>query len=231
MSGLSKFLFGAAVTGAAAYGVYSFLQKYRVEITPVDGKNDNTAEDSTEFAGEETPDPAKENTGNVGKTFDPAKFFDPEKASAAADTIRDAANRAYTTIQHGSHQAADAVRETVIPKGQEVVGKVKDTVVPKGQEVLEKVREAVQSRAEEGGETAAEAPDEPGDASVPDTDTVPAQEEETSVTVEKDDRGEAEESSVPADEAETTETYVSEEKDAADSAGKDETIEFFDDEG
>lgn len=71
-------------------------------------------------------------------------YADPETAPGTFDpaNIKDAADRAYTTIQHGTEEVTSSIRKTVGPQGSEILGnvteaagKVRDTVAYAGKKV------------------------------------------------------------------------------------------------
>lgn len=57
-----------------------------------------------------------------------ANAEDPETAPTALDpeNIKDAANRAYTTIQHGTEEAAGNFKKAIGPQGEELLNNVQD---------------------------------------------------------------------------------------------------------
>lgn len=73
-----------------------------------------------------------------------ANAADPEQAPGALDpeNIKDAANRAYTTIQHGTEDAMTNIKKAIGPQGEEILdnvsdaaGKIKDTAVDTGKRI------------------------------------------------------------------------------------------------
>ena len=106
MSRFGKFVAGIAVIGAAAAGVYYYLdQKSRKTQTAGNGDDENET----------------------------------------ADSIKNAADRAYTTIKHGTDETVNKVREAFAEggKGREVLdeaktaaGKIKDDVVDSASKVI-----------------------------------------------------------------------------------------------
>lgn len=73
-----------------------------------------------------------------------ANAEDPDLAPTALDpeNIKDAANRAYTTIQHGTEEAAGNFKKAIGPQGEEILnnvtdaaGKIRDTAVDTGKRV------------------------------------------------------------------------------------------------
>lgn len=74
--------------------------------------------------------------------------------------LEEAASRAYTTIQHGSRQAVEKVREAVGPKGGEVMDEIGAAAREMGKTVrdsADKIKDILQSRDEEAEEPAEEA--------------------------------------------------------------------------
>ncbi len=137
MKKFSKLVAGAAVLGAAAYGVYSYLNKLEEDF------DYEESDIELEPAGEEAAEDAEDNV---------------TAADDAAETFKQAANRAYTTIQHGSKQAMDKVKEAVGPKGEEVLSEVGVAAKEMGKTVVEsatKIREILQEKDEELSEEAA----------------------------------------------------------------------------
>ncbi len=151
MKKFSKLVAGAAVLGAAAYGVYSYLNKLEEDF------DYEESDIELEPAGEEAEEAAEDDVTAVDD---------------AAETFKQAANRAYTTIQHGSKQAMDKVKEAVGPKGEEVLSEVGVAAKEMGKTVVEsatKIREILQEKDEELSEENAE---EAADASVPSDEAV-----------------------------------------------------------
>lgn len=131
MKKFSKLVAGAAVLGAAAYGVYSYLNKLEEDFDYEE--SDIELEPLSEEAAEDAAD-------------------DVTAVDEAAETFKQAANRAYTTIQHGSKQAMDKVKEAVGPKGEEVLSEVGVAAKEMGKTVVEsatKIREILQEKDEE----------------------------------------------------------------------------------
>lgn len=131
MKKFSKLVAGAAVLGAAAYGVYSYLNKLEEDF------DYEESDIELEPAGEEAAEDAADDVTAVDE---------------AAETFKQAANRAYTTIQHGSKQAMDKVKEAVGPKGEEVLSEVGVAAKEMGKTVVEsatKIREILQEKDEE----------------------------------------------------------------------------------
>ena len=153
MSKLGGLLFGAAVMAGVAAGVYYYLDK-------------------------------QDRKGSAGADETDDEFItDEEEEEDAVDAIRDAADRAYATIKHGTDETISKVREAVGPKGEEIMdvaskavgdmagvvtdsaAKVKsildqkeETAVPAGaEEVFAAVQESSEKTEEISGEAAAEA--------------------------------------------------------------------------
>lgn len=134
MKKFSKLVAGAAVLGAAAYGVYSYLNKLEEDF------DYEETDIELEPAGEEEDDDTQDDVTGVDD---------------AAETFKQAANRAYTTIQHGSKQAMDKVKEAVGPKGEEVLSEVGLAAQAMGKTVAEsatRIREILQENEEEFSE-------------------------------------------------------------------------------
>ncbi len=157
MKKFSKLVAGAAVLGAAAYGVYSYLNKLEEDF------DYEETDIELEPAGEEEGDDTQDDVTGVDD---------------AAETFKQAANRAYTTIQHGSKQAMDKVKEAVGPKGEEVLSEVGLAAQAMGKTVAEsatRIREILQENEEEFSEEETEetvsvetpAEDEASDAAKP----------------------------------------------------------------
>ncbi len=157
MKKFSKLVAGAAVLGAAAYGVYSYLNKLEEDF------DYEETDIELEPAGEEEDDDTQDDVTGVDD---------------AAETFKQAANRAYTTIQHGSKQAMDKVKEAVGPKGEEVLSEVGLAAQAMGKTVAEsatRIREILQENEEEFSEKETEetvsvetpAEDEASDAAKP----------------------------------------------------------------
>ena len=110
MSAFGKFLVGIGVAGAVAGATYYMLEQL----------------------GEKAKQPVRSSAG--GENGDVIDLS--ESAQAVTDAAKEAADRAYTTIKHGSEEAVDALKEAVGPTGSEVIdvvgetaGKVKDAFV------------------------------------------------------------------------------------------------------
>lgn len=107
MKKFGKLVLSTAVLGAAVYGVYSYLNKLEEEEDY--GYDDSDYEEVDE-------------NGEPVASAEEEEFYDDEVDTA--ETIKQAANRAYTTIQHGSKKAMEKVKEAVGPRGEEVISEV-----------------------------------------------------------------------------------------------------------
>ena len=105
MGKISKLIFGTALVGAAAYGLYSYLTKVEED----EDYMDSDLEDIEKLEGAPSDEEAEAE-----------EDFEEDDFDVTAETIKQAANRAYTTIQHGSQQAVGRMKEAVGPKGEEV---------------------------------------------------------------------------------------------------------------
>ena len=138
MGKISKLIFGTALVGAAAYGLYSYLTKVEEDEDYVD----SDLEDIEKLEGA----PSDEEAEDEGD-------FEEDDFDVTAETIKQAANRAYTTIQHGSQQAVDRMKEAVGPKGEEVLNTVEAAATEVGKTVKDsatKIREILREKNEEG---------------------------------------------------------------------------------
>lgn len=167
MGKISKLIFGTALVGAAAYGLYSYLTK-------VEEDEDSDLEDIEKLEGAPSDEEAEDE-----------EDFEEDDFDVTAETIKQAANRAYTTIQHGSQQAVDRMKEAVGPKGEEVLNTVEAAATEVGKTVKDsatKIREILRERNEEGAlyDEAAEAAPAEGkeEAPVSDEAVKPAEEKE-----------------------------------------------------
>ena len=164
MGKISKLIFGTALVGAAAYGLYSYLTKVEEDEDYMDSDLEGAPSD------EEAED---------------EEDFEEDDFDVTAETIKQAANRAYTTIQHGSQQAVDRMKEAVGPKGEEVLNTVEAAATEVGKTVKDsatKIREILREKNEEGAlyDEAAEAAPAEGkeEAPVSDEAVKPAEEKE-----------------------------------------------------
>lgn len=167
MGKISKLIFGTALVGAAAYGLYSYLTK-------VEEDEDSDLEDIEKLEGAPSDEEAEAE-----------EDFEEDDFDVTAETIKQAANRAYTTIQHGSQQAVDRMKEAVGPKGEEVLNTVEAAATEVGKTVKDsatKIREILREKNEEGAlyDEAAEAAPAEGkeEAPVSDEAVKPAEEKE-----------------------------------------------------
>lgn len=167
MGKISKLIFGTALVGAAAYGLYSYLTK-------VEEDEDSDLEDIEKLEGAPSDEEAEAE-----------EDFEEDDFDVTAETIKQAANRAYTTIQHGSQQAVDRMKEAVGPKGEEVLNTVEAAATEVGKTVKDsatKIREILREKNEEGAlyDEAAEAAPAEGkeEAPVSEEAVKPAEEKE-----------------------------------------------------
>lgn len=137
MGKISKLIFGTALVGAAAYGLYSYLTKVEEDKD----YTDSDLEDIEKLEGAPSDEEAEDE-----------EDFEEDDFDVTAETIKQAANRAYTTIQHGSQQAVDRMKEAVGPKGEEVLNTVEAAATEVGKTVKDsatKIREILRERNEE----------------------------------------------------------------------------------
>lgn len=137
MGKISKLIFGTALVGAAVYGVYSYLTKVEED----EDYTDSDLEDIEKLEGAPSDEEAEAE-----------EDFEEDDFDVTAETIKQAANRAYTTIQHGSQQAVDRMKEAVGPKGEEVLNTVEAAATEVGKTVKDsatKIREILRERNEE----------------------------------------------------------------------------------
>ena len=137
MGKISKLIFGTALVGAAAYGLYSYLTKVEED----EDYMDSDLEDIEKLEGAPSDEEAEDE-----------EDFEEDDFDVTAETIKQAANRAYTTIQHGSQQAVDRMKEAVGPKGEEVLNTVEAAATEVGKTVKDsatKIREILRERNEE----------------------------------------------------------------------------------
>lgn len=137
MGKISKLIFGTALVGAAAYGLYSYLTKVEED----EDYMDSDLEDIEKLEGAPSDEEAEAEEN-----------FEEDDFDVTAETIKQAANRAYTTIQHGSQQAVDRMKEAVGPKGEEVLNTVEAAATEVGKTVKDsatKIREILRERNEE----------------------------------------------------------------------------------
>lgn len=137
MGKISKLIFGTALVGAAAYGLYSYLTKVEED----EDYMDSDLEDIEKLEGAPSDEEAE------GE-----EDFEEDDFDVTAETIKQAANRAYTTIQHGSQQAVDRMKEAVGPKGEEVLNTVEAAATEVGKTVKDsatKIREILREKNEE----------------------------------------------------------------------------------
>lgn len=170
MGKISKLIFGTALVGAAVYGVYSYLTKVEED----EDYMDSDLEDIEKLEGAPSDEEAEAE-----------EDFEEDDFDVTAETIKQAANRAYTTIQHGSQQAVDRMKEAVGPKGEEVLNTVEAAATEVGKTVKDsatKIREILRERNEEEAlyDEAAEAAPAEGkeEAPVSDEAVKPAEEKE-----------------------------------------------------
>ena len=138
MGKISKLIFGTALVGAAAYGLYSYLTKVEED----EDYMDSDLEDIEKLEGAPSDEEAEAE-----------EDFEEDDFDVTAETIKQAANRAYTTIQHGSQQAVDRMKEAVGPKGEEVLNTVEAAATEVGKTVKDsatKIREILREKNEEG---------------------------------------------------------------------------------
>ena len=138
MGKISKLIFGTALVGAAAYGLYSYLTKVEED----EDYMDSDLEDIEKLEGAPSDEEAEAE-----------EDFEEDAFDVTAETIKQAANRAYTTIQHGSQQAVDRMKEAVGPKGEEVLNTVEAAATEVGKTVKDsatKIREILREKNEEG---------------------------------------------------------------------------------
>lgn len=137
MGKISKLIFGTALVGAAAYGLYSYLTKVEEDKDYMD----SDLEDIEKLEGAPSDEEAEDE-----------EDFEEDDFDVTAETIKQAANRAYTTIQHGSQQAVDRMKEAVGSKGEEVLNTVEAAATEVGKTVKDsatKIREILRERNEE----------------------------------------------------------------------------------
>lgn len=137
MGKISKLIFGTALVGAAAYGLYSYLTKVEEDKDYMD----SDLEDIEKLEGAPSDEDAEAE-----------EDFEEDDFDVTAETIKQAANRAYTTIQHGSQQAVDRMKEAVGPKGEEVLNTVEAAATEVGKTVKDsatKIREILREKNEE----------------------------------------------------------------------------------
>lgn len=137
MGKISKLIFGTALVGAAAYGLYSYLTKMEED----EDYTDSDLEDIEKLEGAPSDEEAEAE-----------EDFEEDDFDVTAETIKQAANRAYTTIQHGSQQAVDRMKEAVGPKGEEVLNTVEAAATEVGKTVKDsatKIREILREKNEE----------------------------------------------------------------------------------
>lgn len=170
MGKISKLIFGTALVGAAVYGLYSYLTKVEED----EDYMDSDLEDIEKLEGAPSDEEAEAE-----------EDFEEDDFDVTAETIKQAANRAYTTIQHGSQQAVDRMKEAVGPKGEEVLNTVEAAATEVGKTVKDsatKIREILREKNEEGAlyDEAAEAAPAEGKEEVPVSDEAvkPAEEKE-----------------------------------------------------
>ena len=170
MGKISKLIFGTALVGAAAYGLYSYLTK---------------VEEDKDYTDSDLEDIEKLEGAPSDEEAEAEEDFEEDDFDVTAETIKQAANRAYTTIQHGSQQAVDRMKEAVGPKGEEVLNTVEAAATEVGKTVKDsatKIREILRERNEEEAlyDEAAEAAPAEGkeEAPVSDEAVKPAEEKE-----------------------------------------------------
>lgn len=170
MGKISKLIFGTALVGAAAYGLYSYLTK---------------VEEDEDYMDSDLEDIEKLEGAPYDEEAEAEEDFEEDDFDVTAETIKQAANRAYTTIQHGSQQAVDRMKEAVGPKGEEVLNTVEAAATEVGKTVKDsatKIREILREKNEEEAlyDEAAEAAKAEGkeEAPVSDEAVKPAEEKE-----------------------------------------------------
>ena len=137
MGKISKLIFGTALVGAAAYGLYSYLTK---------------VEEDEDYMDSDLEDIEKLEGASSDEEAEAEEDFEEDDFDVTAETIKQAANRAYTTIQHGSQQAVDRMKEAVGPKGEEVLNTVEAAATEVGKTVKDsatKIREILREKNEE----------------------------------------------------------------------------------
>ena len=137
MGKISKLIFGTALVGAAAYGLYSYLTK---------------VEEDKDYTDSDLEDIEKLEGAPSDEEAEAEEDFEEDDFDVTAETIKQAANRAYTTIQHGSQQAVDRMKEAVGPKGEEVLNTVEAAATEVGKTVKDsatKIREILREKNEE----------------------------------------------------------------------------------
>lgn len=200
MGKISKLIFGTALVGAAAYGLYSYLTKVEED----EDYMDSDLEDIEKLEGAPSDEEAEAE-----------EDFEEDDFDVTAETIKQAANRAYTTIQHGSQQAVDRMKEAVGPKGEEVLNTVEAAATEVGKTVKDsatKIREILREKNEEGAlyDEAAEAAKAEG------KEEAPVSEEAVKPAEEKEEAPVSEETVKPAE--------------ASAESGAPKVEQFFDDE-
>ena len=183
MGKISKLIFGTALVGAAAYGLYSYLTKVEED----EDYMDSDLEDIEKLEGAPSDEEAEAE-----------EDFEEDDFDVTAETIKQAANRAYTTIQHGSQQAVDRMKEAVGPKGEEVLNTVEAAATEVGKTVKDsatKIREILREKNEEGAlyDEAAEAAKAEG------KEEAPVSEEAVKSAEEKEEAPVSEETVKPAE--------------------------------
>ena len=183
MGKISKLIFGTALVGAAAYGLYSYLTKVEED----EDYMDSDLEDIEKLEGAPSDEEAEAE-----------EDFEEDDFDVTAETIKQAANRAYTTIQHGSQQAVDRMKEAVGPKGEEVLNTVEAAATEVGKTVKDsatKIREILREKNEEEAlyDEAAEAAPAEG------KEETPVSEEAVKLAEEKEEAPVSEETVKPAE--------------------------------
>lgn len=74
-----------------------------------------------------------------------ASAEDPDLAPTALDpeNIKDAADRAYTSIQHGTEQVTESIRKAVGPQGEQVINDVTDAATKVRDSVAEYIKSEI----------------------------------------------------------------------------------------
>lgn len=196
MSKFGKFVAGVGILGAAAIGVYYMLDQ-----------------DAKKKASETVTKGEEDSTGTA----------EEESTSFDEDQFRDAASRAYTTIKHGTEAAVDKMKESIGPKGEDVLkevgnaaGKVKDTVVDSANRVRDILNSDDKTEPEETTETFMDEEEDETEEDKTSEETESSADEETSDEPEESETSDEEE--MPA-----------EEKEEQDETEETKTESFFDD--
>lgn len=147
-----------------------------------------------------------------------------DRAPAPSYTeLEEAASRAYTTIQHGSRQAMEKVREAVGPKGGEVMDEIGAAAREMGKTVrdsADKIKDILQNRDEE-----AEEPEEETEEPAAEGGFAKEPEEASPYVVLKSVKTAGQEGT-----SRTAEAAAAQARDLARAADEGKVEEFFDDE-